>query len=76
MFLRNSAHWVVTESVLVNHTSLWLPDYIKDEKPPVYIKYGKNTLDYSKTHPFVYSKQSRDKVVLPGFVFWANSANS
>ena len=71
-FLRNSAYWVVSESARSSTDTPLLPEFIQNDKPPVYIKYGVNTLDYTKVYPFVLTEDLRDPKAPSRLVFWSN----
>ena len=71
-FLRNSAYWVVSESTKDTGNTFLLPDFIKNDKPPVYIKYGSNILDYAKIYPFVLHEDLREPHAPSRLVFWSN----
>lgn len=75
-FLRNSAYWVVSESANDTPSTSFLPDFIKNDKPPVYIKYGVNTLDYTKVYPFVLYEDLREPEAPSRLVFWSNISGS
>ena len=75
-FLRNSAYWVVSESAKDSTNTFLLPEFIKNDKPPVYIKYGVNTLDYTKVYPFVSHEDLRDPKAPSRLVFWSNISGS
>jgi hypothetical protein len=74
-FLRNSAHWVVSEPASTNQLSPWLPEHIEDSKPPVYVKYGRKSINYSTVYPFVFHRESRDAESSANIIFWSNSQN-
>ena len=59
-FLKNSSHWVSTTGDKQG-ANFWLPEYVEGIKPPVYIKYGRNTFNASSVQPLIFRSYFRSK---------------
>lgn len=73
LFLRDSAHWVVSQPASSTKPYFWLPEFVEGVKPPVRIKYGRKTFDSTRPHPLVFRDHFRSKEACERFSLLINA---